>query len=141
MFVLWAIFHIAIGAYHTVLFSTQGSGSLYSSAYGIPVSPADMQDPARALGSDAIEVYSVLLAGYGVLAIWGTILALRGQYLGWWLNTILLGVAGLAYVYGLIVPGQLTAGNAYAGPVLYALGVVFMWAGFSRLPANRGSVQ
>ncbi len=73
IFIVWALFHIAIGAYHTFLFSTQGAQSLFSAAYGIPVSAVDMQDPARKLGSDAIEVYSVLLAGYGVLAVWAAI--------------------------------------------------------------------
>lgn len=79
MLILWAVFHIAIGVYHTLLFSTQGPQSLFSVAWGITVNPADMEDPARLLGSRAIEVYSVLLFGYGVIAIWATVIMLQGH--------------------------------------------------------------
>ena len=37
LFLLWALFHLAIGVYHTLLFATQGSQSLFSAAYGIQV--------------------------------------------------------------------------------------------------------
>jgi hypothetical protein len=49
--------NLAIGTYHTLLFGTQGPQSMFSSAYGIPVSTADMTDRARALGAGAIETY------------------------------------------------------------------------------------
>ncbi|HLV97471.1 MAG TPA: hypothetical protein VKT82_02235 [Ktedonobacterales bacterium] len=133
LFLLWALFHMAIGVYHTLLFATQGSQSLFSAAYGIPVSAAEMRDPARLLGSDAIEVYSILLFGYGVLAIWATLLLLRGQRLGFWMNTILLLIAQLAVLYGLIIPGRLTGINAFADLVVYLLGVLMTGIGFRRL--------
>ncbi len=79
------------------------------------------------------EVYSILLGGYGVLSIWATIWSLRGQRSGFWLNTIMLGIAQLAIVYGLIIPGRLTGPNAYARLVLYLLGVVLGGVGFLRL--------
>lgn len=137
MFLLWALFHAAIGVYHTLLFGIQGPQSLYSAAYGIPVSATDMHDPARLLGSDAIEVYSILLLGYGVLAIWGTLLILRGNRSGFWMNTIMLGIAQLAVLYGLIIPGRLTGVNAFADLVLYLLGVLATAIGFKRLRANK----
>lgn len=133
IFALLAIFNIGIGTYHTVLFTAQGSQSMFSSAYGIPVSAAEMKDPARLLGSDAIEVYSILLGGYGVLSIWATIWSLRGQRSGLWLNTIMVGIAQVAIVYGLIIPGRLTGANAYAGVVLYILAVFLSGIGFARM--------
>jgi hypothetical protein len=137
IFLLWALFHMAIGVYHTLLFGLQGSQSLFSAAYDIPVSAAEMHDPARLLGSDAIEVYSILLFGYGVLAIWATLLILRGQRLGFWMNTILLGIAQLAVLYGLIIPGRLTGINAFADLVFYLLGVLVTGIGFRRLRVNK----
>lgn len=133
MFALLAIFNIAIGTYHTVLFTFYGPQSLFSSAYGIPVSAADMKDPARLLGSDAIEVYSILIGGYGVLSVWATLRTLRGQHSGFWINAVMIGIAQLAVVYGLIVPGRLTGANAYVGLVLYVLGVVLGGIGLLRL--------
>jgi hypothetical protein len=123
-FGLLAIFNIAIGTYHTILFTFQGSQSLFTAAYGIPVSTADMSDSARLLGSDAIEVYSILLGGFGLLSVWATIGSLRGRRSGFWLNTFVLGIAQIAILYGLVIPGRLTGANAYAGFVLYALGVL-----------------
>jgi hypothetical protein len=137
MFMLWALFHMAIGVYHTLLFSIQGSQSMFSSAYGIPVSAAEMHDPARLLGSDAIEVYSILLFGYGVLAIWATLIMVRGRRFGFWMNTILLGIAQLAVLYGLIIPGRLTGVNAFADLVLYLLGVIVSGIGLGRLRVRR----
>lgn len=131
-FGLLAVFNIAIGVYHTILFASQGSGSLFSAAYGIPVTAADMRDSARLLGSDAIEVYSILLGGYGALSLWATVASLRGQRSGFWLNTVMVGIAQLAILYGLILPGRLTGPNAYAGIVLYLLGVLFGGIGLAR---------
>ena len=49
LFMLWAVFHMAIGAYRTLLFGTQGSQSMFSIAYGKQITAADMEDPARSL--------------------------------------------------------------------------------------------
>lgn len=108
---LWAVFHIAIGVYHTILFA-QAPVNLYTLAYGIPVPKAAMGDPALRLGADAIEVYSVLLAGCGIVALWAAVLARRGRPVGLWLATVVPGIASLAYLDGLIAPGQLTGANA-----------------------------
>jgi hypothetical protein len=131
LFVLLAVLNLAIGTYHTVLFSTQGPGSLFSSAYGIPVSAADMTDRARALGAAAIETYSMLLAGYGLLSLWATGVMLRRRWMGLWINAVFLGISQLAVIYGLIVPGHLGGANAYLGPLLYVLGVPVSAIGLS----------
>jgi hypothetical protein len=140
LFGLLALFHISIGAYHTVLYATLGRVSMFTDAYGIAASPADMQDPARFLGSDAIEVYSVLLLGYGVLSLWAIALTLRGDRLGFWLNTIIVGVAEVAITYALVLPGHLTGANGWASPVMYALAVIAtgigVWRQRGRGPAR-----
>jgi len=82
-----------------------------------------MADPARALGADAIEVYSILLAGYGLLSIGATVWMLRGHRSGFWINALFVGISQLAILYGLIIPGQLGGLNGYIGPALYVLGV------------------
>src|SRR5262249_17377675 len=123
LFALLAVLNLAIGAYHTVLFATRGPASMYSSAYGIPVSAADMTHRARALGAGAIETYSLLLVGYGLLSLGATGALLRGRWLGFWLNAVFVGVSQLAVIYGMIIPGHLAGANAYAGPLLYVLGI------------------
>lgn len=137
LFIIIAAFHIMIGVYHTFLFTIHGSQSMFSIAYGIPVTGADMHDRARALGADAIEVYSILLFGAGVVSIWASWLMLRGQRLGFWLNTIAVGIAEFAILYGLIIPGQLAGANGYASPVLYVLavlaGMLGVWKSFPDL--------
>jgi len=112
-----------IGIYHTFLFTVHGSQSMFSIAYGIPVTTADMHDRARALGADAVEVYSILLFGAGIVSVWASWLMLQGQRLGFWLNTAAVGIAEFAILYGLIIPGQLSGANGYASLVLYALAV------------------
>ncbi len=138
MFGLVALFNLAIGTYHTILFASQGSQSLFSAAYGIPVTAADMRDSARLLGSDAIEMYSILLGGYGALSIWATIETLRGRRFGFWLNTFVLGITQIATLYALVIPGRLTGANAYASFVLYGLGVLFGAIGLARMQRSRG---
>lgn len=123
-FGLLALFNLAIGVFHTVLFTFQGSQSLFVTAYDIPVTALEMRDPARLLGSDAIEMYSILLGGYGMLSIWATIESLRGHRYGFWLNTVMGGMAQIATLYALIIPGRLSGPNAYASLVLYTVGVL-----------------
>lgn len=131
LFIAIATFHVMIGVYHTFLFTVHGSQSMFSIAYGIPVTAADMHDRARALGADAIEVYSILLFGAGIISMWASWLMLRGQRLGLWLNIVAVGAAEFAILYGLIIPGQLSGVNGYASPVLYAFavtaGVLGVW--------------
>ncbi len=138
MFGLLAIFNLAIGTFHTILFTVQGSQSLFSTAYGIPVTAADMRDSARLLGSDAIEMYSILLGGCGALSLWATIEILRGRRLGFWLNTFMLGITQIATLYALVIPGRLTGANAFASFVLYGLGVLLGAIGMARMQRSRG---
>src|SRR5262249_3493453 len=123
LFLLLALLNLAIGAYHTVLFASQGPWGMFATAYRIPVTAADLADPARALGGSAIAVYSMLLAGYGLLSIWATVWSLRGRSAGLWLNTMFVGISQLAVVYGLIIPGHLRGANALLGPGLFVLAV------------------
>jgi len=60
IFGVLALFNIAIGTYHTILFASQGSGGL------------------------------------------------GARRSGFWLNTVMLGIAQFAIEYALIVPGRLT---------------------------------
>lgn len=133
MFGLLALFNLAIGTYHTILFASQGSQSLFSAAYGIAVTAADMKDSARLLGSDAIEMYSILLGGYGALSLWATIESLRGRRFGVWLNVFMVGVAQIATLYALVIPGRLTGANAYVTFVLYGLGALLCGISLARI--------
>jgi hypothetical protein len=137
-FALLALLNLAIGTYHTVLFGTQGPQSMFSSAYGLPVSAADMTDRARALGAGAIETYSLLLVGYALLSLWATRSMLRGRRSGFWLNVVFVGISQLAVMYGLIIPGHLGGANAYMGPALYVLGVTMSAVGLIRTETAAG---
>jgi len=50
---------------------------------------------------------------------------------------VMMGIAQIAVLYGLIIPGQLTGPNAYADLALYALGVVLSGIGLFRLHTNK----
>ena len=82
--------------------------------------------------------FSIVLLGYGVLAIWAAQLAWRGHALGVWLKTILLGIADAAFVIALMIPGHVPASKGIWGPLLYVLAVMFSGAGFLRARASRG---
>lgn len=124
---LWSVLHLAVGVYHTILFA-QDPMNLFTVAYHVTVPSNAADDPALRLGSDAIEVYSVLLAGAGLVTLLATIMAVRGRPTGPWLAPLVAGVASLAYIYGLILPGQLTGPNAWTGPILYLVGVGALWS-------------
>jgi hypothetical protein len=140
VFGLLALFNLAIGIYHTILFTFQGSPSLFSIAYGIRVTATDMKDPARLLGSDAIEMYSILLGGYGALSLWSAIESWRGLRAGFWLNAFIVGIAQIATLYALVIPGRLTGANAYASFVLYGLAILLGAVSMARNRRTRGSL-
>lgn len=134
---LVALLNLAVGTYHTMLFATQGPLSMFTVAYGIEdIRAPDMTDRAHALGASAVVVYSMLLAGYGLLSLWATVTMVRGRWSGFWLNAIFVGISQLAVLYGLIIPGVLSGANGFTGPALYVVGIMASTIGL-RLPSPR----
>lgn len=129
-FLAWGLLHIAVGLGGAAAFFTEGPlGAL--SATDLAIASDEVRLALERAGHIALD-FSLILAGYGVLAIWGAVLIWRGQRLGFWLNTVMLGIADAAFVYALMLPGYISVAEGILGPVLYVLGVIFAAMGFPR---------
>lgn len=130
MFILWGILHILVGAIAVAAYITKGPVGIFT-AYGATLGTQDTGETLMLAANIALE-FSIILAGYGILSIWAAMLMYRGQTLGFWLNTILLGIVDVAFVYALMLPGYIPVDQGIWGPVLYVLGVLFGALGIKR---------
>ncbi len=130
MFILWGILHILVGVLAVVAYATQGPIGIFT-AYGATLGPREAGDTLMLAANIALE-FSIILAGYGVLSVWAAVVMYRGNALGFWLNTVLLGIVDVAFVYALMLPGYIPLDQGIWGPVLYVLGVSFGALGLKR---------
>ena len=128
LFVLWGVLHVAVGVVNTISYVTRGPLGLLST-FGWATDARDAGNNVALAAHIALD-FSIVLVGYGVLAIWAARLMWRGQALGFWLNTILLGIADAAFVIALMVPGHVSVAQGVWGPLLYVSGVVVGAAGY-----------
>jgi hypothetical protein len=136
-FILWGVLHLASGAFALVPYATGGTKAMLE-GFGA----TDLGSPSAAfltlVGHIGVD-FAVLLMGYGLLAIWGATLLLRGNRLGFWLNTVLLAIADGAFVLAFVVPGHIDAASGLIGPALYLLGVGLSAWGLARVKASRSA--
>jgi hypothetical protein len=130
MFILWGILHIVVGAVAVVAYATKGPIGIFT-AYGATLESQDTGHTLMLAANIALE-FSIILAGYGILSIWAAIVMYRGQVLGFWLNTVLLGIVDAAFVYALMMPGYIPLDQGIWGPVLYVAGVILSAIGLQR---------
>jgi hypothetical protein len=130
MFILWGILHILVGAVAVVAYATKGPIGIFT-AYGATLESQDTGQTLMLAANIALE-FSIILAGYGILSIWAAFVMYRGQELGFWLNTVLLGIVDAAFVYALMLPGYIPVDQGIGGPVLYVAGVVLSAIGLQR---------
>ena len=127
-FVLWGLLHIAVGLSTAGQFITSGPAGVFS-GFGASPSPSEVGPALQLAGHIALD-FGLILAGYGLLAIWAALLIWRGQRLGFWLATVMLGVADGAFIVALMVPGFISPAAGGLGPLLYVLGVASAAIGF-----------
>lgn len=133
MFVLWGVLHIVVGVIGVQQFLVSPPLGVLV-AYGATISPGDAGRTLELAAHVALE-FSVILGGYGLLAIWAAVLAWRGQTLGCWINIVMLGIVDLAFIVALMLPGYIGFWMGIWGPLLYVLGVGFTAYGL----ANKGA--
>lgn len=136
MFFLWGVLHLFAGYLITEPFFTQGVGhNLAVLGLEKPTIPLDQLTHAA---SHLALNFGFDLAGYGVLAIWFAWFLWQGRHiqLSFWVLTIMLGIADLAFIYSLLLPGYSPLLEGIAGPVLYVLGVGFSGWGLKSLPTD-----
>jgi hypothetical protein len=128
IFVLWGVLHLVVGLIGAFAFASSGPAGVFSGFGAAPVA-AELTPTLVLAGHIALD-FSLVLAGYGVLAIWAAVLIWRGQRLGFWLNTVMLGIADGSFIIALMLPGFISPAAGGLGPVLYVLGVAFTAIGF-----------
>ena len=129
-FVLWGVLHIAVGLGGAMIYLTRGPIGLIA-VFGGSAAPAEAHALVRLAAHIALD-FLLVLTGYGLLAIWGAVLIWQGRWLGFWLNTILLGIADAAFMVALMIPGETPISEGIWGPIFYVLGVTFTAAGMCR---------
>jgi hypothetical protein len=129
-FILWGVLHLASGLFAILPYATGGTKAMFE-GFGV----TDLGAPSTAflsvVGHMGVD-FAVLLMGYGVLAIWGAVLLLRGNRLGFTLNAVMLAIADGAFVLAFVVPGHIDAVSGLVGPLLYLLGVGLAAWGLAR---------
>jgi hypothetical protein len=137
LFVLWGVLHVGVGVVCAISYLHAGPLGLLTH-FGWSADPRDaLAGPNVRLASHIALDFSIVLVGYGVLAIWAARLMWRGEALGFWLNAILLGIADAAFVIALMIPGHVPVSEGIWGPALYVLGVLFSVLGYWRARAAR----
>src|SRR6266496_4213224 len=112
-FILWGVLHIAVGLGGVTVYVARGPMGMIS-AFGGSGTPVETTHFVMRGAHLALD-FMLLLAGYGLLAIWGAVLIWRGRSLGFWLNTILLGIADGAFVIALMIPGEMAIAEGIWG--------------------------
>jgi hypothetical protein len=135
MFILWGILHILVGIIAAVAYDTRNPVEIFT-AYGASLGPAD-SGPTLMLAANITLEFSIILAGYGVLSIWAALIMLRGQALGFWINTVHLGIVDVAFVCSLMIPGYIPISQGIWGPILYVFGVFLGGIGLKRPSTHR----
>ncbi len=125
-FILWGLFHLIIGglALATIL---AGGGAAFLALLGTD-SPALLQVLDAVL---AQHTWNLMWIGALVLVV-GIRLNWRNSRQGFYLNLTVASAAELGSVFALIIPGLIPLVENLAGPIIWALAVIFGTLGFLR---------
>ncbi len=111
----WGLLYVAVGVGCTDL-DISSRAHLESCPFGWSGDSTDAACNVAAAADIALD-FSIVLVGYGVFMIWAARLMWRGQVmLGWWLNTVLLGIADAAFVIALMIPGHVPLSEGLWAP-------------------------
>ncbi len=125
-FILWGFFHLVVGglALATIL---AGGGAGFLALLGTD-SPALLQVLDAVL---AQHTWNLMWIGALVLIV-GIRLNWRNSRQGFYLNLTVASAAELGSVFALIIPGLIPLVENLAGPIIWALAVIFGTLGFLR---------
>ncbi len=130
-FVLRGILNLIISLGGVVNFYKTGPAGMFS-MYGETLKKSQIT-PALEFASHISLNYSLILFGYGVLAVWMAFHIWKGARIALWINTVMLAIADFALILSLVIPGYVPLEQGLIGPGVTLLGVAFTFFGFRKL--------
>ncbi len=130
-FVLRGILNIIVSLGGVVSFYKTGPTGMFS-MYGETLKPSQLT-PAFEMASHIALNCSMILIGYGILAIWMAVHIWKGVRVSLWINTIMLGIADVSFIISLIAPGYIPLDQGIIGPAITTLAVLLTFIGFRKL--------
>ncbi|MCF7803866.1 MAG: hypothetical protein K9N46_01010 [Candidatus Marinimicrobia bacterium] len=130
-FIIWGIVHVLVGAIPVIKYFVQGPVGIFAGN--------EMAVSANEIGARLQQVANILVEyradifAFGVLAIIvAATLNWKNKALGFWINTAVLGIVDIAFVFAQLIPGYQPLLPPVLGPVIYVLAVGFSAAGLLR---------
>ena len=141
LFTLWGVLHVWVGVEGVHQYLTGGTSGLWNLLIGGRVMAREAfvhaTDPATLFAQGQLILnFCIDVGGYGVLGFFVAWMLLRqASWTGYVIGVVAIGVADLAFLFALVVPGviELNAGTV-GGPVLWFLAVLITPFG---LPSKR----
>ena len=139
LFALWGVLHVWVGAEGVRQYLTAGTPGLWNMLMGGHA----VSRSAFVHATDAVTLFAhgqlvlnfcIDVAGYGVLGFFVAWLILkRASWTGYLLGLVVIGIADLAFLFAMVVPGviELNAGTV-GGPVLWLLAILLTPFGLPR---------
>ncbi len=130
-FVFRGILNLIVSLGGVVSFIKTGPAGMFS-MYGEILKKSQIT-PSLEMASHIALNYSLILIGYGVLAIWMALHIWKGIRVSLWINTVMLGIADISFIISLVIPGYIPLEQGIIGPILTFLGVILTFFGFRKL--------
>ena len=140
VFMLWSVLHVFVGIEGVHQYLNGGTTGLWNMLIGgSAVSRSAFvhaTDPATLFAQGQLMLnFCIDVGGYGVLGFFVAWLILRrASWVGYFLGLIVIGIADLAFLFAMVVPGviELNAGTI-GGPVLWCIAIVITPFGLPKL--------
>jgi hypothetical protein len=131
LFALWGVLHVWVGAEGVRQYLTGGTSGLWNMLLGGSAVPRAQfihaTDPVTLFAQGQLMLnFCIDVGGYGVLGFFVAWLILkRASWAAYLLGLIVIGIADLAFLFAMVVPGviELNAGTV-GGPVLWFLAII-----------------
>ena len=140
VFMLWSVLHVFVGIEGVHQYLNGGTTGLWNMLIGGSAVPRSAfvhaTDPATLFAHGQLMLnFCIDVGGYGVLGFFVAWLILRrASWVGYFLGLIVIGIADLAFLFAMVVPGviELNAGTI-GGPVLWCIAIVITPFGLPKL--------
>jgi len=140
LFALWGVLHVWVGFEGVHQYLTGGTTGLWNMLVGGSAVPraafVHATDPTTLFAQGQLVLnFCIDVGGYGVLGFFvAWMIHRRNSWVGYLIGVVAIGIADLAFLFALVVPGviELNAGTV-GGPVLWFLAVLITPFGLPKL--------
>jgi hypothetical protein len=140
VFMLWSVLHVWVGIEGVHQYLNGGTTGLWNMLIGGSAVPRSAfihaTDPATLVAHGQLMLnFCIDVGGYGVLGFFvAWLIQQRASWVGYFLGLIVIGIADLAFLFAMVVPGviELNAGTI-GGPVLWCIAIVITPFGLPKL--------